>query len=66
MGVIRKTQGVSLDPEILEKGKLRAESLKINFSAYIHHLIQRDLKELGPLIIEADPEEDKKLRKSLK
>lgn len=52
MGALRKTHGVSLDPKTLEEAKERAENLKISFSAYIYHLIKKDLREKGPLLIE--------------
>lgn len=46
------TKSISLDPELLEKIKFRADELQMNFSEYVSRCVESDVQRNGqPFVV---------------
>lgn len=44
-------RSVSFPPELLEAAQMRAESLRLSFSAYVQRCIEMELERLEPIVL---------------
>lgn len=46
------TKSISIDPELLEKAKIRADELQMNFSEYLCRCVESDVQRQGqPFVV---------------